>query len=187
MKILVFLLMCILPLVLSFGADERSKPIEVYVMFDNSISMTDNGQKAAMWLSEHIRDKILQTDDSLTIWSIADEPVLEYSAVVGGSESMEEIKTVLSSIESSGSTGNYAAAFRELKNKAKSNAQYAHSYIILATGLSGQNASLFSAEAAEVLKYSRSIDFAGWKLMIIGFGIEQKVKAAAAAYMNSQR
>ncbi|MDR2900224.1 MAG: hypothetical protein LBV20_01715 [Treponema sp.] len=186
-RIIVFLLMCILPISLCFGEDERSRPIEVYVMFDNSISMQDSKQQAADWISGHITDEILQANDLLTIWSIADAPVQEFSEIISDTNNIDQIKTVLSSIAVKDSTADYSAAFKELSGKLVPNPQYAYSYIILATGISGNTASLFSAEAANVLKYSRSKDFPGWKIMIIGLGIEQKVKTAAAAYMSSQR
>jgi hypothetical protein len=184
-KIIIFLLTLMLPLSFCFGADERSNPIEVYLMFDNSISMKDNGSEAAAWISEYITDKILQTDDALTIWLAADMPVLEFSGRISSPEIEEEIKTILTSVEFTNSAGNYAAALGELKKNAVSHAEYAHSYIIFVTGMSGQNASLFSAEA-DVLTYSRSVDFPGWKLMVINLGVEQKIKEAAANYMNSQ-
>ncbi len=131
-------------------------------------------------------DSILQAGDFLTIWSVGDAPVQEFSGTVNGPESISDIKAVLSSIQPKNSAGNYEAAFGELQKRAVLNSQYAYSYIILVTGISGQNTSLFNAKAADILRYSRSEDFPGWKVMVIGFGIEQKIKSAAAAYMSSQ-
>jgi hypothetical protein len=179
----VFFLILILPLSLCFGQDERSKPVEIYVMFDNSVSMKASGQEAASWVSNHIVDNILQADDSLTIWSLADNPNVKFSGTISTQENKEEIKTVLDSIAANDNTANYEAVFGEIQKKSAANPQY----VLLVTGISGQNASLFNAGTAEFLKYSLSKDFPGWKVMIIGMGIEQKVKAAAAAYMSSQR
>jgi hypothetical protein len=186
LSFLVILLLWALPLVLCFGQDERSKPVEVYLLFDNSASMQGSEQEAGAWISGHLADNILQVNDSLTIWSFADAPVEEFSGIITGEETMDEIKNILSSIAVNSSSGAYETAFEELQRKAVSHAQYAHAYIILVAGISEQNSSLFSTEAADVLKYSLSKDFSGWKVMIVSFGIEQKVKAAAAAYMSSQ-
>jgi hypothetical protein len=186
-KKLIILLLCMIPLSLCFGGDERSRPAEVYLMLDNSISIQGSEQKAAAWISEHIADNVLQSGDSFTIWSASDAPVLEYSGTISGPESIDEIKAVLSAITPKNSEGNYRAAIEEIRKKNIPHSEFAHAYIILVTGISGNTASLFSAETQDVLKYSRSMDFPGWKVMIIGMGIEQKVKVAAAAYMSSQK
>jgi hypothetical protein len=185
-KFIVFLLVTLLPLSLCFGQDERSAPAAIYVMFDNSVSMKGSGEEAAAWLNDHIMDDILQIDDSLTVWSLADETSLQYSGDIETRETLEEIKAVLSSITVTDGEGNYQAAFEDLKDAAASLPRGVPSYIVLVTGLSGQSASFFSADAAEVLKHSLSRDFPGWKVMVIGLGMEQKIKAAAAAYMDSQ-
>lgn len=187
MRFLFVLMILIIPFSLCFGQDERSLPVEVYVIFDNSVSMQGSEDEAAAWLSRHIADNILQAGDSLTVWSASGEPAVEFSGTVGGEESISEIKAVLASITPTENAGNDTAAFENIKKIRTSPSQYAQSYIILVTGVSGSNASLFSAEAAEVLKYSRSNDFPGWKVMIIGLGIEQRVRTAAAAYMSSER
>lgn len=184
-RFLFFLMILIVPLSFCFGQDERQRPVEVYVIFDNSVSMRGSEDEAAAWLSKHVADNILQEGDSLTVWSASGGPVMKFSGTVGGEESINEIKAVLASIAPTENAGDDTAAFEHIKKIRASPSQYAQSYIILVTGVSGSNASLFSAEAAEVLKYSRSNDFPGWKVMIIGLGIEHRVRTAAAAYMSS--
>lgn len=185
MKILVSLLITLFSVSFCFGEDNRSKPAEVYVLFDNSASMQDNIEEAAEWLNGHVADNILQTNDMLTIWSVSDTPVKEFSGTITGPEQIEEIKGILSSITPKNGTGNFRAAFAELQEQAASGAGKI-SYIVLVTGISNQASFFSGAEAAVFLRYSRSRDFPGWKVMIISLGIEQKVKAAAAAYMRSQ-
>ncbi len=137
-RLFVFLLLSIIPLSLCFGGDERSGPAEVYLMFDGSLSMQNSQEKAAEWVSEYIAGKILQEKDSLTIWSVADVPVLEFSGVIGSQEDTDTIKTILSSITLKSSAGNYRAAFNELQKKIIPNSQYTYAYVILVTGISGR-------------------------------------------------
>jgi hypothetical protein len=184
MQFMIFLLITMLPISLCFAEDERTKPVNVYVLFDNSVSMQGNEQEAAAWLSEHVADTILQTGDTLTILSVSNAPVEEFSGTINGPEDITEVKTILSSFTSNDSAGNFRGAFENLESKLASNSQ---SYIILVTGMSLQTSFLSSAEAMHYLTYSRTQDFPGWKVMIISMDIEQKVKAAAAAYMRSQR
>ncbi len=180
-------LIFMLPLSLCFGGDERSMPAEVYIIFDNSVSMKDSKDEAVAWINEHVLDQILQSGDSLTIWSVADKPVLEFSGTISSPEKIGEVKKILSSITPKDITGNYRSAFEELQRKTIPNPRYTLSYTILITGLSEKTTSLSGAEAVNILKYSRSKDFPGWKVMIIGLGLEQRVKTAAAAYMSSRQ
>jgi uncharacterized protein with von Willebrand factor type A (vWA) domain len=187
MKILVFLFITILPLSLCFGQDERSEPIEVFVLFDNSASMQGVEEKAASWLEAHVAENILQPQDALTIWSVADAPSELFSGTINGPEHIAEIKTIISSIAPSNSEGNFQAAFEALLKKQSSAVNFAHSYIVLVTGMNAQSTFLSGAKTAEIIKYSTTKDFPGWKVMIISLGItEQKVRAAAAAYMRTQ-
>jgi hypothetical protein len=186
MKFIISLLIAILPLSLCFGGDERSKPVEVFVLFDNSVSMQGVEQDAAAWLSEHVADNILQMGDALTIVSVSDSPAEEFSGTIENQENIAEVKTILSSLTPKNSAGDFRTAFEEVKSNIVSNSPYAHSYIVLVTGMSLQTSFLSSAEAVNYLRYSKSKDFPGWKVMIISLGIEQKAKAAAAAYMRSQ-
>jgi hypothetical protein len=183
MTILVFLFITLIPVSLCFAGDERSKPVSVYVLFDNSVAMQGSEQEAAAWVSEHVADNILQPGDSLTILSVSDTPTEEFSGTINSQEQIAEVKTIVSSLTPKSSSGNFRAAFEKMT---LSNAQNALSYIILVTGMSLQSSFLSETEAVDYLQYSRSKDFPGWKVMIISLGIEQKAKTAAAAYMRSQ-
>lgn len=173
-----------IPLVFCFGGDERNLPAEVFIIIDNSISMKESKDEAITWINEHVLTNILQPGDTLTIWSVADTSVMEFSGTIGSADKINEIKNILTSLKPKDTPGNYRTAFEEIQKKAAS--RQGLTYTILVTGISDKTTSLSGTTAANFLKYSRSEDFPGWKVMIIGLGLQPKVKSAAAAYISSQ-
>ncbi|MDR2483626.1 MAG: hypothetical protein LBD08_08365 [Treponema sp.] len=162
----------------------RTTPVDMYLIIDGSASLKPGRDGAVQWLCDYAVDGILQDGDRLSVWLAAGTSQLLFSGTLGKQHSRESIKTLLRSIAVESAAADYAGAVREA-SKLISQRGKRLSYTLLVSGSGGNAAAMAErGEMAELLRYSRVREFAGWMAIIAAPGIGPRVRSAASAYMN---
>ncbi|MDR2184727.1 MAG: hypothetical protein LBO80_03530 [Treponema sp.] len=167
---------CFLPISL-FGTDLRTLPVDVYVILDASPAMGDRRGEAVKWLCDDLIDGRLLEGDTLTILMAGDKTELLFSGSLNSGEK-EAAKQALSRIPADSGPADYPGALREAASRQAGKADRM-SYTLLVSGTTGP-----SAASGGLVRYSRVDEFSGWRVLTVGLGIDQRVKAAAAAFMQ---
>jgi hypothetical protein len=176
------LLLALLNTLPLFGSDLRTRNVDLYIIFDDS-TMTGPGRTEALrWLCETVIDRLLQAGDRLVICSAGEGPEILFNKSITGDDQKAEAKNLLQNTRSGGPNVNYAAALRAAARREPG--RYI-AYTLLVGGISMRAASAAQeADIAELLKYSKTEDFSGWKVITVGLGIDTRAGSAAASYMN---
>jgi hypothetical protein len=174
--------LCLIP-GLIFGADIRTGTLDMFIIIDGSSSLSSGRDEAVRWLCDYAVDSILREGDRLTIWLAAD-PVKElFSGTLSGADSMETVKTLIRAHQPQGGSADYARALRAAAGKEA--AASGMTYTLIISGSQAGSGSFPNGEAAAaLLRYSLVREFSGWRAVVTSPGIENRVRQAAAAFIN---
>jgi hypothetical protein len=170
---------------LLFAADERSLPVDFYLVVDGSSGLRDAKDEATAWINSNVIDLILQEGDTLTIWSAGDRAQIVFAETIGPNR--EGPREKLKNLGISGETADFTGALKEAAARANSagNAKrlavtmvVSSSAEALAPSLDGGSGGLF--------RWSRVDEYARWQALVVAPGIGEKVSKAAAAYMSGK-
>ena len=162
-----------------WGGNDRTTPIDVYIIVDSSSAMEKGREEAVNWLCTTVIDGILLTGDRIWIWTAGNRPELIYSGTLGNKE---DAKAAIRGIRYEGNAADYRGALQEAKNQAgKSNRT---SYTLLISGSGAKDPPSQEAESAGLLQHSRVESFSGWRVLTVGFDLGPKVHRASAYYKN---
>jgi hypothetical protein len=174
-----------------FGVDQRTVPVDMYLIFDGSLAIKNGKDGAVQWVCETIVDGLLQNGDTLTLWIASETAEQAFSGVIDGPEQKETIKNLIRSVTADGSSADYAGALRKALSLQNAQGGAAIPYTLLITG-AGQVGSPGSAngirgsETLGYLRYSRVEEFSGWRAMVTRLGMDRQIQQAAAAYMSTR-
>jgi hypothetical protein len=174
-----------------FGADERTAPVDMYLVFDGSSAIKNGKNGAAQWVCDTIVDGMLQNGDTLTIWIASEKAEKAFSAVIDGPGQKETVKNLIRSAGAGGSYADFAGALREAASMQRSQGSAAIPYTLLIVGSTtamapGNANSIRGAETLAYLRYSRVEEFSGWRAMVAGLTLDQQIQQAASAYMSAR-
>ena len=163
---------CLLAVCVSsaWGANNRTTPIDVYIIVDSSTAMEKGREEASAWLCNTIIDGMLLQEDRIWIWTAGSKPELIYSGTLGNKE---EAKSAIRSIRYQGDTADYKGALQEAKNQA--NRSNRTTYALLISGSGAKDPPSREAESAGLLQYSRVENFSGWRVLTVGLDVGSKV------------
>jgi hypothetical protein len=165
-----------------FASDIRTERLDMFIIIDGSSSF-ERKDAAMGWLCDYAVDGILQEGDRLTIWAASDSAQELFSGPLSGAASKETIKSLIRSIIPLGDTADYSAALKAAAVK-EAAAKGLTCTLIISGSQGGHNSFAHGQEAAALLRYSRVLDFAGWRAFITSQSIGSRVRQAAAAFMN---
>ncbi|MDR1375102.1 MAG: hypothetical protein LBJ24_09045 [Treponema sp.] len=167
---------CFFPVFL-FGADLRTLPADVYVILDISPAMGEHREEAVQWLCDDLIDGRLLEGDTLTVLVAGENPEPVFSDSLNA-EKREAAKQVLRRIPAGGGPADYPGSLKAAASRQTGKAGRI-SYTLLVSGTIGP-----SAASGGLVRYSKVDEFSGWRVLTVGLGIDQQVKAAAAAFMR---
>ncbi|HCM25506.1 MAG: hypothetical protein A2Z99_11375 [Treponema sp. GWB1_62_6] len=181
-----FFLLVSLPAVV-FAADVRVQPIDAFILLDRSTAMAGSVAAAGEWLCDSFVDPILMEGDRVTVWSFSDGATLIADASIGVPGSKEGLKEAIRSVSSDSGGPDFPAAIRAAaRAEAARGDRNRMAVVMVASALTLRTDAKDYAEdteTASLLRFSRVEDHAGWKLVSIGLGIGESVKAAAVNFM----
>jgi hypothetical protein len=169
------ILLCSLPV---FGTDQRNRGLDIYIIFDDSTMNSSSKTEAIQWIGALI-DRILQNGDRLVLCSPGERPEILFDRVISGEDQKTEAKNLLRTISGGRGSVDYVAALREAARRGVGQ-RMAYTLLIGGSGLgSGQENAV-----AELLRYSKTDNFSGWKVITIGLAVDSRAGRAAVSYMN---
>jgi hypothetical protein len=160
-------------------AEARSAPIDANLIIDGSESLSAVKEEAAAWLSRGFIDQMLAEGDSITVWSAGSQAKVIFSGTIGGNYSKEDLKKSVLEIAASGETADFAGALKEAAQK-RPGAPFSYTLLI-----SASPDAVFSSGQSSLLRFSRVEEFPGWRALVVGLNLEEKVERAAAAFLGS--
>jgi hypothetical protein len=179
---LLLALISVLPL---WGDDNRTTPLDVYIIVDSSSAMEKGKAEAVAWLCDTVVEGILKEGDRVSIWTAGVKPELIYSDTVA-SGAKETIKERIRGIQFSGDAADYPGALRQAQARIQSQSKGRLTYTLVVSGSSAADPRSRDAESAGLLLYSRVDTFSGWRVLTVGLDIAGKVRSSAAAFMKNK-
>ncbi len=175
-------------------ADSRKANIDVIIALDKSLSMQDNGKIAAVksWVTTSIIDQLIIPGDFLSVISFYGKADLIISQTITGDADKQSAKAVISRIKGNGrftDIGNALDVVKaQLADKEKDGRE---KYVLLLTdGIqeAPPSSKYYSKNGTfnhEFLANTKTIQQKGWKVMILGIGIETAAKDLAKELQGS--
>ncbi|MDR3129998.1 MAG: hypothetical protein LBU18_00450 [Treponema sp.] len=153
------------------------------IIIDGSSALSAGRDAAVEWLCDYAVDGILQEGDRLTLWLASDPAQKLFSGVLSGTDSKETVKSLFRSLNPQGSAADYATALKEAaKNEAA--AEGMSCTFIISGSRAGYNSFPRDKKEAAMLRYSRVLDFSGWRVFVVSQKMGDKVRRAAAAFVD---
>jgi hypothetical protein len=166
-----------------FALDARTESLDMFIIIDGSSALSKGKDAAVGWLCDYAVDGILREGDRLVLWLAADPARELFSGTLSGADSKETVKSLLRSLTLRGSSADYTGALGAAAEKEA--AAEGMAYTLVISGVqAGYNAFPGSGGEAALLRYSRVLEFPGWRVFAVSQGIGVRARRAAAAFMN---
>lgn len=169
----------------AFSEDSRSGPIDMYLLIDTSIALSSHYNEAINWIQHSVFEEVLQKEDTLTILSAGRQVQVLSQSRYMGPESTEDLVKLMRSLSIKEPSADFIGAIGEAKQRDAEKANMntlGIALMVTGTDETIHKADLNTKELENLLKYSKVEDFPGWKLIIIGLNIDDKVRTAARDY-----
>ena len=189
-SIIFFLFCLILPLAPADGG--REIPLDLHLIVDNSIAFGYIRNDAIPWILENLIDSLLIEGDSITLWSAADRASVVASGSLnpasGGASFIdkEAIRSALLNLEASGRNADFTNALLESSQRLMQNQtgqnRLSLTVLVVASAMSIEPVIRLNPH---LLRWSRTLHYEGWQVLIVDPHIGSRVLSASQAYMNS--
>jgi len=170
-----------------FGQDQRSAPLDAFVMLENSTATKGTLEDQVNWLCETVIDGILIPGDRFAVWTYPDQPNPLIDLEISSEEQKEGVKNKIRSLVPTDRDADFSEAVRTIVGGAEKRSRpglIAYVAIlgsfVIDNGQSGTNT--LPPDVAELLRYSRVEDHPGWKTIIIGLGLRERVRKAVESF-----
>ncbi|MCL2175360.1 MAG: hypothetical protein FWB73_04865 [Treponema sp.] len=159
-----------------FGADRA--PINVNLIIDCSASFTAAKAEITTWINGRL-DMILKDGDKVIVWSAGASSRIIYTGTINGQSDRDAAKKSVSDLTGAGTSADLSGALR-----AAANAQSDFSYTLLISASPTALSSLLSGPQSSLMRFSRVEEFSGWRAIVVGLNMDEKIKRAAAAFFQ---
>jgi len=168
---------CLSPL---YGADGERAPINVNLIIDGSLALTDVKSEITAWVSSRL-DNILAEGDTVTVWNAGIASKVVFSGRISGNSDKEAVMNSVRELTASGNSADFSGALREAAGRQSTS----FSYTLLISASPSALSSTLSGPQASLLRFSRVEEFTGWRALVVGLNLDSKVRKAAADYIGS--
>jgi hypothetical protein len=136
-------------------------------------------EEVISWINCNLIDLTLAEGDNITVWSAGSSAKIIFSGTVGGNSTKEDLKKSIREIATSGETADFTGALMEAALKRHGSP---FSFTLL---ISASPDAVFPSGQAGLMRFSRVEEFPGWRALVVGLNLEEKVESAAAAFLGS--
>jgi hypothetical protein len=167
------------------AADIRAAPINVNIIMDGSAAMQEADAGAVNWVCDYLIDSLLLEGDYLNLWIAGEKAQTLFSDTLKGTAVKDQIKKLLRASFPGSVSADFSGALQEASriSASRSSGNIDMTYtLLIAASTAGLSPSLLGA-GATYMKYSRVMEFSGWRALIIALDINSRVQNAAKAYM----
>jgi hypothetical protein len=165
-------------------SQERTIPLDMYLIVDGSQSFQNAKNDAVAWLNSQVIDRILMEGDTISIWSAGESSGIIHSGQVTGEKT--DIKDKLQTLKTDGKTADFSGALREAASRVSQTPQSRLSYTMLVTASAEGLEAALTGSSQGLLRWSRSERYERWQVLIVAPDIAPRVRDATASYMNAQ-
>ena len=180
-----FMGLIILPLA---AQNTRNLPLDLNIIIDDSSAFRESGQEAIDWLNRQFLEQVLLDGDRITVWAAGSRVEQIYSGTVTGSgNEAAELGSRLSSLGMAGAQADFAGALREVSQRLSQPTQGRLSVTMLISASASSLEPLLGGSSRGLLRWSRSLRYQGWQVIVLDPNLGPRVQSAALSYMNSRR
>ncbi|GHU90489.1 hypothetical protein FACS189476_10620 [Spirochaetia bacterium] len=165
------------------AADSRGVPIEVNIIMDGSAVMQAAGDEAVNWVSSYVIDSLLQDGDTLRLWIAGETARTLFSGPIKDAAAKDEVRNLLRSAVPGSDTADFTTALQEAALQDASRSGSSITYTLLVTASSAGLSPTLLGAGANYMRYSRVMEFSGWRALVIALNTDSRVQNAAKAYM----
>ncbi len=175
-------------------ADTRKANIDVIIALDKSLSMSEQGKIAAVktWVNSFILDQLIIPGDNLTVIAFYGKADIVISQAITNDADRAAAKAVISNLKGNGRFTDIGNALDVVKAQlAAKESDGREKYVLLLTdGIqeAPPSSKYWSKNGAfnhEFLANTKTIQQKGWKVMILGIGIDTAAKQLAKELQGS--
>jgi hypothetical protein len=156
-------------------ADSPRAPIDINLIIDGSGAFSGVKQEVTAWVLGQL-DQMLVDGDRVTVWNAGTPAKVVYTGT-----DKDAVKASIQSLSGSGSSADFSGALRDAASRQSSG----FAYTLLISATPGALSSLLSGPQAGLLRYSRVEEFTGWRALVVGLNIDNKVRKAASDFFGS--
>jgi hypothetical protein len=159
----------------------RNGPIDVNLIIDGSPYMGNTG--AQDWICGQLLEGTLQKGDYLRIWIAGEQALIIYQGLL--TDDRETIKDLIRKPLPGSASVDFAGALRAARETEPGNRVPLMTYTLLVSS----PRSLSPAHTGGILsylRYSRVVEFAGWRALVIALDIGQEVREAADSFLSNR-
>ena len=162
------------------GADNQRPEIKVNLIIDGSGAFVGVKEEITAWVSGRL-DQILAEGDMVTIWNAGTAARVVYSGRINSASDKDAVKKSIGDITAAGNNADFSGALREASQQQGSGLNYT----LLISASPAAISSLLSGPQANLLRFSRMEEFSGWRALVVGLNLDEKVRKAAANFIGS--
>jgi hypothetical protein len=166
------------------AADSRVIPIDVNIIMDGSAAMQAADDEAVNWVCSYVIDSLLQEGDTLRLWFAGETARTLFSGPVKDAAVKDEVQKLLRSSVPGSNTADFTTALQEAALKDASRSGSSMTYTLLITASSAGLSPTLLGAGANYMRYSRVMEFSGWRALVIALNVDSRVQNAAKAYMT---
>ncbi len=162
---------------LASAEDSRRGLLDVVVIVDTSASMKDTLPDALRWVAEDVLDSTLIEGDRLRVYATGRVPVKVLDGVVGATGEREQMKGKILAIQDSPSAPGTAKAILDALDAVDADLirDSGEQRTVWGLLLSSMEVQGTTAGLARRLKYSLTVDHKGWKEVVIGSDMGERI------------
>jgi hypothetical protein len=158
----------------------RNGPIDVNLIIDGSLNMGNTG--AQDWICGRLLDGTLQEGDFLRIWIAGEQAAVLYQGVLAA-DSREAVKGLIQKPLPGSASADFAGALRAAREAgAPGNRSPILTYTLLISSPRGLSPARLDGIMPD-LRYSRVLEFPGWRVLVIALDIGRQVREAAGSFL----
>ena len=165
--------------------NRRLVPLDMFLIIDASQSMENTKTEIIAWVNQRVVDQILMDGDRITIWSAGDRAEIIYSDTISTDVSKNELRTVLTGLETRGENADFSGALRELQGRVSGVSPDRMSYSMLITASAEGLEPVLSGDTRALLRWSRSERYERWQVLILAPEIGPRVQQAANEFIRA--
>jgi hypothetical protein len=166
------------------AADIRTIPIAVNIIMDGSAAMQEADDGAVNWVCGYVIDTLLQEGDYLNLWVAGETARNLFSSHIKDAAAKEEVKTLLRSSAPGSETADFTGALRDAARISAARPGSSMTYTLLITASSAGLSPTLLGGGANYMRYSRVMEFSGWRALVIALNADSMIQNAAQAYMT---
>ena len=168
---------------------DRTVPLNLHLVIDSSSAFRGSMDDAVAWINNEILGQILMEGDNLVVWSAGDRGEMIFSGTIssGGSSGNTDLVNRLSALEAGSRSADFISPLRDISRTSPRSSETRLELTMLVFSSAAVLEPVLRADTRNMLRWSRTLRYEGWQVMMTAGDIGPRVQEAARAYMNTRQ